>query len=174
MALEIRYEPFEFTPDMVQNPQNFADLTPQLPHYMVETTDTCGFQHASHESIHQCATLLTSTFFSGSNMQLIQRRLQTEFLELTGYRIDYQKHEDLVTIMRSIFVTNSRHLDHHIKEQIAELNDKVVATCLPMIARNIEQYIGYIHDASTIPIPIARGEATTIKGTLQLEPRIGF
>lgn len=175
MSYQVKYDPFEFTPGQIQKPATFNDLVYQDPYPVTpEVQDQCGFVSASASSVHQCESPLVSAFFSPENVEYIQQRLRYDFYQRSGYSIDRQKPEDLVAIMRSVFVTNSQNAPGSAAEEILSLDQKVLDLCLPMVARGVEQFFGYVRDASSLPVPIARGEATSIKGTVPSEMRIGF
>ena len=56
-----------------------------------------------------------------------------------------------------------------IRAQIAELNAKVVAYCVPIVTSNVKQYLHYRKDVSTLPEPMAYGLATSQAGSRSLE-----
>jgi hypothetical protein len=175
MSYEIKYTPFEFSAGSIQQPATFADLVHQEPYPTVpDVHHHCGFAPAAASSVHMCEEELLNVFFSPQNTELIQQTIRYRFYELSGYSIDRQKEEDLIMIMRSVFVTNSRNIPGQVTDQVTALNQKVVDLCLPMIARGVEQFLGYVKDASSLPDPIPRGEATSIKGLLPSEIRYGF
>ena len=142
---------------------NFEDLLPK----------NC-YNNAAQNSINQCPNKLNENFFSAENMENIQFKLVSTFKSQTGVAIERQKSQDLVTIMRSVFINNAKHLPTQIPEQIADLNDKVVETCLPMVARGVEQYLTYVRDASTMYTPQDRGVNSSIKGTKITQNAVGL
>jgi len=115
------------------------------------------------KSVHQCPGDLNSMFFSDRNVRTIQNTLQQEFHRRTGHKTEPQRAQDLVIIMRSVYILNARHLPTHIEEQVNAMNNIVVEQCLPMIARNVEMLLGYIRDASNMYTPMARSVSTTMK-----------
>jgi hypothetical protein len=175
MSQELTYIPFEFTPDLIQTPMTLDDLVYQEPYPVnPEVQNSCGYMSAAASSVHQCESRLVSAFFSPENVETVQQSIRHRFYTVSGYSIDRQKPEDLISIMRSVFITNSRNLPDNIAEQVSSMNQKVVDICLPMIARGVEQFMGYIKDASSLPEPIPRGTATSVKGLLPSEIRYGF
>lgn len=175
MSYQVKYDPFEFTPGHIQKPATFDDLVYQEPYPVTpEVQDQCGFVSSSASSVHQCESPLVSAFFSPENVEYIQQRLRYDFYQTSGMSIDRQKPEDLVAIMRSVFITNSRNAPDSVAEEVTIMDQKVIDLCIPMIARGVEQFFGYVRDASSLPVPIPRGEATTIRGTVPSEMRIGI
>ena len=67
--------------------------------------------------------------------------------------------------MRYIFIQHSKNLCCKYTEQITALNKLVVEECVPIILTSIEQYFGYIKDASTNPEPMERSQNVNSAGT---------
>lgn len=103
---------------------------------------------------------LETTFFSNDNIDLINKQLILRvFRETKGqFLICKQKEEDLIIIMRYVFIEHSRNLPFDIQGQIKQLNCIVVGEILPTIISNADQKIGYLRDISTPaigpPLPI--------------------
>lgn len=135
-----------------------------LPSYNVTEPTNCGYSGSMHASLGACETDLSGTFFSPANVDIIQRGIISHFLSQTGIAIDRQKTEDLLCIMRSIFLERSRNLSLNVKEQLNALNIIVIKDCVSKVAVSVEQYLTYLKDASSLPVPISRGESTSIKG----------
>lgn len=128
---------------------------------------TC-YGNSMHDTISLCASDLSLAYFSEVNTDYLQKRIQNEFYRLTGIVIQKQRVSDLLMLMRYVFVARSVHQEAHHAQQLAELNQHVVDTALPQIATSVEQYYGYIRDASTMAVPLERPTATTIKGETPL------
>ena len=56
-----------------------------------------------------------------------------------------------------------------IKQQIADLNQKVIDYCVPIVTSNVKQYLHYRKDVSSLPEPMAYGLATSQAGSRSLE-----
>lgn len=128
---------------------------------------TCavGYDKAVHDSMSMCPTRVSLAFFSDVNVGYLSRRLQHEFRDRTGIVIDRQRAEDLLTVMRYVYVSRARNVEEGYEvEQLAELNTQVIRTLLPQIATSVEQHLHYLRDASVLPTPMERGIATTVKG----------
>ena len=97
---------------------------------------------------------LEINFFSKENIDLINKQLILTVYNKTKkqFLICAQKEEDLLVIMRYIFIENARHLPYDIPGQIRELNCNVIGEILPVIISNVDQKIGYLEDISTQPI----------------------
>ena len=79
--------------------------------------------------------------------------------------ISRQSDVDVKIVMRSIFLQHSPNLNYNIQEQIKYLDQMIVDWCVPRIIEEINQYIGYISDISTLPMPIDLPQNLSSKGT---------
>jgi hypothetical protein len=97
---------------------------------------------------------LESTFFSQENIDLINKQLILTVYKKTNKKfvICPQKEEDLIIVMRYVFIEYSRNLPFDIHGQIKDLNCTVVGEILPTIISNVDQKVGYLRDISTQPI----------------------
>ena len=123
-----------------------------------------SYVHSASASLHQCVSELNAAFFNPCNVAHVQQEMRRAFYQRTGYRIDVQREDDVITLMREAFLLNSRHLDTDIPGQVKRLNEIVVDRALPMIARSVEARLAYVRDASQMYTVMARGESTTIHG----------
>lgn len=122
---------------------------------------------AMQRSTHLQATDVSERFFSQANIDHLQRRLQQEIRKHMGYTIDRQSDEQLLIVMRYVYMQSGRH-DGGTRE-VARLNDLVLREIVPQVGSGLAQYLGYLRDASTLPTPIARAQATSIRGTKTAE-----
>lgn len=118
-------------------------------------------------STHLQATDVSHQFFSSNNVEALQRRLQSEIKRRTGYGIDRQSEEQMLIVMRYVFMQSARHTGGGA--EVRRLNELVMREIVPQVGAGLAQYLAYLHDASTLPTPIARGQATSIKGTKTAE-----
>lgn len=88
---------------------------------------------------------LSKVFFHPKNIDLIQRQIIAEvFRRSRGeYLIEKQNEQDLLVVMRSIFIQFAKHLPYDVKGQIRELNRIVVNEVVPDILSQINFYFGY-------------------------------
>jgi hypothetical protein len=109
-------------------------------------------------------TPLTLLFFSETNIENIQKLLRMNVYKQMGYVIDNQSVNELLIIMRSLFLAHAAHpplidekmtkeqkqeLLEKYKKEVARLNDIVVDEVLPKLVSQIQQYLNYLRDAST-------------------------
>ena len=109
---------------------------------------------------------LSLVYFSKENLNLLDKvvRQQVWLKSNKKYKIGKQSSRELLIIMRSIYLKYSKNLDCKIKEQIAELNDKVIDYCVEVILTNIKQQTEYINELDKPLQVFGRGVATSIKG----------
>lgn len=93
-------------------------------------------------------------FFSKDNMNIINKQLILAVYKKTNkkFLICAQKEENLIIVMRYIFIEYAKNLPYEIPEQITELNCRVISEILPTVISNVDQKVGYIRDISTQPI----------------------
>jgi len=118
-------------------------------------------------------TLLSLTFFSKENMQILQNAIRKGVYDKSNnqYIIAPQNCNELQIIMRSIFLEYANNLPSDIKYQIIALNNLVTKFAIEQIYKEAISYIKYKIDASTLAIPIARPVNTSPKtNTLELQP----
>ena len=68
--------------------------------------------------------------------------------------IDKQNYDQLKIIMRSIFLQQAKHQDTRIREQIEELNKHVLDYCVPYVFSELNAYLKYKRDISTLAMPM--------------------
>jgi hypothetical protein len=102
-------------------------------------------------------TPLSTAFFSAANISIIQNALRRGVYVMSNgqYLIGPQDCSTLTIIMRSIFLQFSRNLLTNIREQIEQLNKKVLNYCIPQVFSEVQGYVRYIGDIDKIPTPIA-------------------
>lgn len=116
-------------------------------------------------------TNLSNIFFSINNIEKIQLSIIMKVYKDSDnrFQINKQSEQELLIIMRSIYLQYSKNLDINIQEQINELNKLVIDWAVENIISNIEQYLSYKKVCSTLPMPLERAQLPTQKGTKTLE-----
>ena len=115
--------------------------------------------------------ILSTTFFSSENIRILQNAIKKGVYTASNgnFVIGDQDEDTLKIIMRSIFLQNSRNNDNNIKQQIINLNDKVIKYAVPQIYGEAEGYVRYKHDVSTLATPIERPLSTYHNNELELK-----
>jgi hypothetical protein len=114
--------------------------------------------------MRQTETPLSSLFFSDFNLRRLQNNIRSTFKTKTGIAIDYQNKNDVLTLMRMIFINNSYNPYGNLPEQVKLMNSLVVDKAVEQIGTGISEYIGYMKDISTPLIPEARPIQTSYYG----------
>lgn len=91
---------------------------------------------------------LSLIFFSDDNMDILQKKLILGVYRETGVKIPYQQPERLLIAMRHIYTIYSKELPCMYKEQIRELDNRVIEWILPDVVTAVEQHIAYLRDIS--------------------------
>ena len=118
-------------------------------------------------------TLVSLTFFSAENMQIIQNGLRAEVYKRSNnkYVIGQQDVDALKIIMRSIYLESAVNLPYNIREQVTELNNLVYEYCVPKLINEIRAYMNYKRDASNMYTLMSWPTFSTTKDkTLEMKP----
>jgi hypothetical protein len=116
-------------------------------------------------------TEVSKVFFSIDNIDLLQRGIRNKILNDTDGQINISRQSDdeLKIIMRSIYFQYGKNSKYNIKEQILELNTRVLEWSVPEIISNVKQSQKYLQDISTMPVPLERSTLPSKKGTKTLD-----
>ena len=113
--------------------------------------------------------LLSNAFFSSENIQIIQNAIRAGVYKAsnTRFNICNQNEDTLKIIMRSMFLQHSINLKTNITEQIESLNKLVYDYCITQLLGEIEGYLKYKNDVSTLAVPLSRPISTYHNNTLE-------
>lgn len=97
------------------------------------------------KGIQETDNLLSNVFFSKENMELIQNGLKKEVYVMSKnkFLIAKQSEQDLMVVMRAIFLTNASYSQMAIRDQIKELNSIVIGNLTPKILSAINFDLEY-------------------------------
>jgi len=127
------------------------------------------------DSISQLPTPLNLAFFSGENTNFLQNDIRQNVKTTTGYSIDKQNPDDLITIMRAVFINNSFNGYNDVTDQIKWMNNVVVETCTQQIYTGLSQYIVYVNQINKNPVPLALPSNESTYGEfINLNSRFGM
>ena len=129
----------------------------------IKTNDCCNYPEALTGTL-ECS-MLSKAFFSQENMQIIQNSIRSNVYKQSDnrYIIAQQDPTNLKIIMRAIYLQYTRNNPNDITKQITNLNNLVVSHCIPKIMGEIESYLKYKNDISTLVVPIDRPVQTDFK-----------
>jgi len=148
-------EAFNNSKDIGRNPFLFLNYHPKEYNKKVQAVLDKDINGDSVDT-----NTLGLVFMSNENVELIQKKLILTILKESNglILINRQKDADLLFIMKYVYNNYSRHLPFKIKEQIRELNNKVVELIKPDLMSNIQQHIDYIkeinkpREINTLPV----------------------
>lgn len=132
-----------------------------------------------NKSIHQTGNFsqnkLSKNYFSVKNIDFIQETIISEIYKLTkGTKIQKQSDDELIIIMKSIYLQYSRNNDNNIEEQICSLNDRILEYCINNVYSNLKQYNKYIEDITSEKKLMEFPQNANIKGEKCLMPNHFF
>jgi hypothetical protein len=113
------------------------------------------------------ATPLNQAYFSPANVQIIQNKIRREVYDRSGgeFLIDPQSVDELMIVMRAMYLQYSKNLPNQIPEQIAELNQMVADWCVPKILAECSMHKTYLRDIQNLPVPMAHPVLLTKAGS---------
>jgi hypothetical protein len=99
---------------------------------------------------------LSDAYFSKQNIQIIQNGIRKGVYDKSQQKIliDNQPEDQIVTVMRSMYLQHSKNLEINITQQIEELNAHVLQYCINNIFNEAVAYLKYKEDASTMHRPM--------------------
>jgi len=125
---------------------------------------TCG---RPCKAIPQVArTAVSDLFFSTTNIEALQQGLRAGVYEKSRGQIviGRQSQDELMIIMRSIYLEYGRNLPTNILEQVRALNARVLDFAVPRVSREAQMYLQYRVDSSSQLKPLEYGAATSRAG----------
>ena len=122
-------------------------------------------------------TIMSDLFLSEKNINLIQLRIINIINDKYKYKISKQSKNELIIIMRSIYLnnaTNNYSSKNEIKTELVKLNNLVIGYCVKTIVNNIRSYELYLKKINNNLNPIDLPSNTNSKGDKQLELKSFF
>jgi hypothetical protein len=130
----------------------------------------------SENNVNSISQSLTNTplslnFFSKENINNIQTliRRTVYYRSNNTHLISNQSEQELLIIMRSMYLQYGKNLNYDIDKQTNVLNNHTVDWAVINILSNIDQYISYKKTCSTLPMPLEHAQLPSQKGTKTLE-----
>jgi hypothetical protein len=110
-------------------------------------------------------SILSKAFFSNENIQIIQNGIRAGVYHKSNgqYIIAPQDCDTLKIIMRAIFLQNAENRPDNISKQIEKLNSLVLDYSVSNVYSEAQSYMKYLHDVSTLPVPISHPVMVTQK-----------
>jgi hypothetical protein len=143
-------------------------LTHKLTHYDLfdKTKYAYDFNVQGIKNIHS-TNPISDVFFSQQNIDILQNGIRYVVYKRThdNLVIDKQSENELLIIMRSIYLQYSKHKPFGVLDQVRMLNSKVIDYAVPAILVELNQYVNYTRDASALPVPLEHSKNISPKGT---------
>ena len=117
------------------------------------------------------ATPLNTAYFSPANVTIVQNKIRREVYDRSSGEIlvDNQSADELMIVMRAMYLQYGKNLPDHIPEQIAELNQIVADWCVPKILADASMHRTYLRDIQHLPVPMAHPVLLTKAGSKSAE-----
>ena len=126
-------------------------------------------------SLKQTSTPLNNLFFSEFNQSILQKAIRENIKKLYNIRIDYQNKQDLIALMRVIFIANSANPYGDICSQVKLMNTIVMKKASEQVTTGLSQYYGYIRDINSPIIPNDLPVDVNVYGrNTEINNKIGF
>ena len=94
-------------------------------------------------------TKISKLFFSKSNIDYLQEQMVLTIYKKTKVEISSQSLNELIIVMKSIYLQNSTNNDNKLDDQLEKLNKLVLEYCIDNIISNMKQYDKYIKDITS-------------------------
>lgn len=123
------------------------------------------------------STIMSQIFLSQKNINLLQIKIINIIKNEYKYKISKQSKNELIIIMRSIYLnnaTNNYSNKTEIKKELEKLNNLVINYCIKTIINNIKSHELYLKKINNDLNPIDLPSSTNIKGDKQLELKSFF
>lgn len=127
---------------------NLAEPTNNLPFIMFQESSTIKDDKNKARTPFLNETKLSKLYFSSKNIDLVQDKIKKVVYAATKGKIniDRQSDDNLLIVMRSIYLQYGTNCSTKILEQVRALNDRVVKYCAKNITNNISMYLKYLSD----------------------------
>ena len=121
---------------------------------------------------NQQKSKLSDLYYSQANIDYLQDEIIRQVFEKSDgkYKIAKQNEDELIIVMKSIFLQNARNSDIDLQYQINVLNKLVLDYCVDNVYVNLLQYVKYIDDITKEQTIMDRPQNVDIKGSKTLMP----
>ena len=111
-------------------------------------------------------TPVSMVFFSRKNIDYLQYMMKKLVYKESGHIIGRQSDEELLIIMRSIYLQFSKNLDHQASRQVAELYFKVLKYAVYQeILPKVKGYSTYLNDNLRTNVILPRERYVNMRGS---------
>lgn len=112
---------------------------------------TGGVHHVQHD------TPLSLAFFSDQNLQILQNGIRRGMYDAVGKVVPEQNPLEIQTLMRAAYFGDERlHHYHGVADQIASLNQRIIARAVQSMCNHLRDHAHYMKDVDRVPVPLQR------------------
>jgi hypothetical protein len=113
------------------------------------------------------STPLNQAYFSPANVQIIQNKIRREVYDRSGgeFLIDPQSVDELMIVMRAMYLQYCKNMPNQIPEQISELNQMVADWVVPKVLAECSMHKTYLRDIQSLPTPMSHPVLMTKSGS---------
>lgn len=151
-----------------------VDLSSSVaPFQLFEETNTSAKSFAGSGGAglaNRAKTPVSDVFFSEENVDALHEGIRYQvYVQSNGkHTIGRQSDVELGIVMRSVYLEYSKNLPFDVLGQVRELNSIVLKLTVPKIVREVDMYVAYRRDISTLPVPLERAQNVSRAGTRSL------
>lgn len=149
-----------------------GDISLERERYQYHQEDKNGETTYQRQVLHHYhdENPILDTLLSKANLDAMQIQIRKGVYDQIGKLISNQDTTELVLVLRSVYLSHSKNIQGNrdvIIQQVKELNRVALNDIVPKICSEIQQYLSYLRDASTLynERPIERPILTSSKGT---------
>jgi SPX domain protein involved in polyphosphate accumulation len=119
---------------------------------------------------------ISKLYFSQENLDYLQTQIISRVYEKTlkKHVIGRQSDDEIIIVMRSIYLQHGKNSNSNIDIQINILNELVLDYCVNNVYTNLVQHFEYINDITRDQPVLDMPETTHIKGSKMLMPNHFF
>jgi hypothetical protein len=150
----------------LRSPAELGSLPSTLPGFSFRTTTATSEAEDAIRGNMQ-ANSLNQTYFSPANVQIVQNKIRREVYDRSGgeFMIDPQSADELMIVMRAMYLQYGKNQPANIAGQIVELNQLVADWCVPKIVAECSMHRTYLNDIQNLPVPMAHPVMMTKTGS---------
>lgn len=119
---------------------------------------------------------VSTFFFSQENVDYLQTQIISRIYKKSNkmHKIGRQSEDELIIVMRSIYLQHGKNVDTNIDTQINILNELVLDYCVDNVFSNLIAHFEYINDLTKDQPVLDKPISTNIKGDKSLQPKHFF
>jgi hypothetical protein len=121
-----------------------------------------------------CQTSLSELFFSADNVTAVQHGIRYGvFVQTQGRHVIHEQSPDeLIIVMRSIYLQFGRNDERDVLCQVRSLNRRVLDFCVPRVVLELRAHKKHLAEVDVNPVPVLdRAVNISQKGSRLLETR---